>query len=204
MRREIIVLGLSFLFFLTTGCEKEPERMDDYLVDFATLLKEGSVYRFRLDNNRVLIPTAVTDYAGNNGQRVILNYVPLKGDSIRIRSISDIFTDGIQTDGFPERYSNDPVKILSVWVGGGYLNMILEMEYHSVAHRAALFSDPSSPSVDLWFSHSRENDPRGYPQKLYASFSLQSLRSSTNSAVIPFRLFINTHTGIRELHLELP
>lgn len=204
MRREIIVLGLSFLFFLTAGCEKEPERMDDYLVDFATLVKEGTAYRFRLDNNRVLIPKEVTDYSGNNGQRVILNYVPLKGDSIRIRSISDIFTDSIQTDGFPERYSNDPVKILSVWVGGGYLNMILEMEYHSVAHRAALFSDPSSPSVDLWFSHSRENDPRGYPQKLYASFSLHSLHTATNNAAIPFRLFIHTYTGIRELHLELP
>ena len=204
MRREIIVVVFSFLFFLTAGCEKEPKRMDDYLVDFATLLKEGSTYRFRLDNNRILIPQEVTDYSGNNGQRVILNYVPLRGDSIRIRSISDIFTGGIQTDGFPERYSNDPVKILSVWVGGGYLNMILEMEYHSVAHRVALFSDASSPTVDLWFSHSRENDPRGYPQKLYASFSLHSLRTSANSAVIPFRLFINTHTGIREFRLELP
>lgn len=203
MRREIIVLWLFFLFLLVTGCEKETNRMDDYLVDFATVLKEGASYRFRLDNNRIVIPKMLDDYKGNVGQRVILNYSPLKGDTIHVRGITNIFTDVIQTDGFPEQYTGDPVKIQSIWVGGDYLNMVLEIEYHSVPHKVSLLRDHASDSVDLWFSHSRNNDPRGYPQKMYASFSLQHLRSADSSSTIPFRLFIHTYSGMREFHLEL-
>lgn len=202
MNSPLSLLMAIILLSLLTGCEKEPERMDDYLVDFATLQKEGTEYRFRLDNNRIVIPTGVDDYKGNEGQRVILNYVPLNGDTIQIRRISDIFTDVIQEDGFPERYTDDPVKIQSVWVGGDYLNMIMEIEYHSLAHKVSLLRDPSSASVDLWFSHSRNNDPHGYPQMMYASFSLQSLHPGSNGT-IPLRLFINTHTGMREFHFEL-
>ena len=186
MNSPLSLLMSIILLSLLTGCEKEPERMDDYLVDFATLLKEGTEYRFRLDNNRIVIPTGVDDYKGNEGQRVILNYVPLNGDTIQIRRISDIFTDVIQEDGFPERYTDDPVKIQSVWVGGDYLNMIMEIEYHSVPHKVSLLRDPSTASVDLWFSHSRNNDPHGYPQMMYASFSLQSLRPASNGTTIPF------------------
>lgn len=203
MRRVIIVLWLSLLFLLVAGCEKEPERMDNYLVDFATLIKEGASYHFRLDNNRKVIPEKPDDYRGKEGQRVILNYTPLQGDTIRIRRVTDIFTDMIRTDGFPEQYSGDPVKILSLWVGGNYLNMILETEYHSEPHQVSLLRDPSSSSVDLWFSHSRNNDPRGYPQTMYASFSLQGLRNGSNEAAIPFRLFINTDSGMRTFLLAL-
>lgn len=203
MKREITILWLSCLLLLFAGCEKEPKRMDDYLVDFATLLEEGTGYRFRLDNNRIMIPKGVDDYKGKEGQRVILNYIPLKGDTIQVRRISDIFTGMIQPDGFPEGYVDDPVKIKSVWVGGDYLNMIMEIEYHSVPHVVSLFRDHSSGTIDLWFSHSRNNDPRGYPQTMYTSFSLQRLRSESNNALIPFRLFINSQTGQRTFHLAL-
>ena len=203
MNRPRSLLLLIMLLSLSAGCDKEPERMDNYLVEFATLLKEGTGYRFGLDNNRIVIPEKPDDYEGNEGQRVILNYTPLKGDTIRIRHITDIFTGVIQTAGFPEQYAGDPVKILSIWVGGEYLNMILETEYHSVAHKVSLLRDPSSAPADLWFSHSRNNDPPGYPQKMYASFSLQHLRAGSNGSAIPFRLFINTDTGVREFHFEL-
>jgi len=200
MNRPLSLILLIILLSLFAGCEKEPERMDDYLVDFATLLKEGTGYRFRLDNNRVLIPGEMNDYKGEEGQRVILNYIPLKGDTIRIRRLSDIFTDVIQTDGFPEEYTGDPVKILSVWVGGNHLNMIMEIEYHSVVHKVSLLRDPSTPTVDLWFSHSRNGDPRGHPQTMYASFSLQALYAGEGGNITPFRLFINTDRGMREFH----
>ncbi len=41
IRREIVFALMAFFLFVS-GCDKEPERMDDYLVEFATLLKEGS------------------------------------------------------------------------------------------------------------------------------------------------------------------
>ncbi|MDY9919555.1 MULTISPECIES: hypothetical protein [Proteiniphilum] len=191
------------LILLLSSCEKDPGRMDDYLVEFATVVKENSKYRFRLDNGRLLIPEEVKDYSGEEGQRVILNYVPLGGDAIKINFVSNIFTGSIQAEGFPQNYSDDPVKIQSVWVGGDWLNLILEIEYLNVPHKVALFRDHSSSSADLYFSHSSENDPPGYPRMMYASFLLSDLQKPTSGSPVPFRLFINTYTGMRIFELEL-
>jgi hypothetical protein len=193
---------LLLLFFLLSACEKDQKRMDDYVVEFATVIKENSNYRFRLDNGRLLIPENGKNYAGEEGQRVVINYTPLEGDAIKINSVSDIFTGDIRTDGFSERYSDDPVKIRSVWVGGDYLNLVMEVEYHNAPHSIALFRNSASTSVDLYFSHSSNEDPPGYPKMMYASFLLSGLRGQT-SAPVPFRLFINTYTGMRIIDLRL-
>ncbi len=177
--------------------------MENYLVEFATVIKENSKYHFKLDNGRVLIPDESKQYSGEGGQRVILNYTPLEGDAIKINSVSNIFTGTIQEDGFPQNYSNDPVKIQSVWVSGEWLNLIMEIEYFNVPHKIALLRDYSSRSTDLYFSHSSNNDPPGYPKKMYASFFLSDLRGETENPPIPFRLFINSHSGIRLFELEL-
>jgi len=80
--------------------------------------------------------------------------------------------------------------------------MIIEAEYHSEPHRVALLRDITSPTVDLFFSHSREDDPPGYPQIMYASFLLSSLRIEKPSPV-SFRLFIQTYDGLREISFVL-
>lgn len=178
--------------------------MDDYLVDFATLLTEGADYRFILDNGRVLWPSETVDYKGTEGERVILSYTPLQGDTIEVKAISALFTGKIQDEGYPEKYADDPIKLVSVWVGGGYLNLIMEVEYHSQPHSLALLRDPLSPSTDLWLSHSRNNDPPGYRQRMYASFNLLSLHNEGESLAIPFRLFIATSEGVRQFSLTLP
>ncbi|WP_298653612.1 NigD-like C-terminal domain-containing protein [uncultured Proteiniphilum sp.] len=203
MRGYTATLPIFLLLLLLSACEKDPERMDNYLVEFATVEKENSTYRFRLDNGRLLIPEETKNYSGEEGQRVILNYVPLEGDAIRINFMTNIFTDTVQPDGFPARYSDDPLKIQSVWIGGDYLNLIIETEYHNVPHSIALLRDLSSTSLDLYISHSANDDPPGYPKMMYASFLLASLRDQTGASPGPFRLFINTYTGMRTFELEL-
>lgn len=200
MKCTLLLFWIAILLLPAAGCEKEPKRLDDYFMDFATVKKEGSDYRFMLDNGRLLIPYR-TDYAGNEGQRVILNYVPWKGDTVKINYATDIFTSVVQFEGFPEKHVKDPVKIQSVWVGGEYLNVIIEAEYHSKPHKVALLRDPSAPTTDLYFSHSRVDDPPGYPQKMYVSFLLSSLR--THNEETPFRVFIQTYDGLREMAFVL-
>lgn len=177
--------------------------MENYLVEFATVVKENSKYHFRLDNGRLLIPEEPKHYSGEEGQRVILNYIPVEGDTIKINSVSNIFTGTIQQNGFPQNYSDDPVKIKSVWVSGEWLNLIMEIEYFNVAHKIALLRDHSTTPTDLYFSHSSNNDPPGYPKIMYASFLLSDLRGETENPSIPFRLFINSYSGIRLFELEL-
>lgn len=185
---------------LLSSCEEDSKRVEDYRIDFATVLTFGTSYKFQLDNRKTLIPSNPENRSEKNGQRVLLNYVPLKGDTIKVRKATPIFTDSIKTEGFPEKWEQESVKIQSLWVAGDYLNMSLEVEYHSKPHRIALLKDSSSSSVDLYFSHSRGDDPPGYRHIMYASFYIADIKSSTTT---PFRVFINTYNGLREFHFEL-
>ncbi len=204
IRREIVFALMAFFLFVS-GCDKEPERMDDYLVEFATLLKEGSSIQFQLDNGQLLIPESNDNIKGENKQRVILNYTPLQDNRVKVNRVSPIYTGTIE-EGYPERYSNDPVKIQSVWVGGGYLNLIIEVEYQDGGPTLALLRSRESTSINLYLSHSQNSTTQGYPQVIYASFLLSALRSEQPKGLeqpVPFQLFINTHTGIRVFHFEL-
>ncbi len=203
MKRKLFITTLIIVFSLAAGCEKEDERIDNFLVDFATVLHSQQIVFFQLDNQRILIPKELKNYSGNNGQRVILNYTPLRGDTIKVNDVADIFTGEIQTLKIFQQIYDDPVKIQSLWVGGDYLNMVFETEYHSRSHLIGLFRDMVSPTVDLYFSHFRNNDPPGYPQTFYASFLISSLRPAGSSDPVSFRLFVNTYTGMREFDLEL-
>lgn len=203
MKNHTAGLLMLLLLLSFSACEKESERMDNYLVEFATVENGNAGYCFRLDNGRLLIPEEAGNYSQKDGQRVILNYVPLEGDAIRVNVVSDIFTGTIQSEGFAQNYSDDPVSVQSIWVGGDWLNLILETEYHSKPHRIALFHDTSATTLDLYFSHSSEDDPPGYPQKIYASFLLSDLREQSGGIPATVRLLINTYTGIRVFELEI-
>jgi hypothetical protein len=179
--------------------------MDDFLVNFATVLMETgrTSLRFQLDNGQILTPINPEMYSGGeNGQRVIINYTPLEDNKIRIRAVSNIFTGTVFSTEYPEQLTQNPVRIQSVWVGGNYLNVILEIQFHSVSHSIALFRDTTSTSTVLHLSYNRNNDPPGTSRLLHASFSLNSLRGEADS-VVPFRLFINTHSGMREFEMVL-
>jgi hypothetical protein len=204
MKSHFITFFIAILFVFITGCEKEPARMDDFMVDFATVLIEtghAPSLRLQLDNGQILTPVNPEMYSGENGQRVVMNYTPLEDNRIRIRGISNIFTGNIRTDGFSEQLKKEPVRIQSVWVAGNYLNMILEIQRHSVPHTIGLFRDPNSPTIDLYFSYSRNGDPAGNARMLYASFRLNELREEGNVPVL-FRLFMNTDRGIREFEMQ--
>lgn len=194
---------IAILLIISQGCQKEPDRIDNYLVDFATLLKEGSIYRFKLDNGRTLIPQKEVSLSVSEGNRVIINWTPLDGDTVKVNKVSPIFTDTIHTVGYPAIYRDDPVKIVSLWVGDIWLNLIIEIEYHSINHSIRLFRDMESEEVTLYLSHSTNNDPPGYSEKIYASFQLSSLRKDEEELETAFKLFINTNSGMREFNLIL-
>jgi hypothetical protein len=202
MKRVSLLIGLLSLV-IVTACEKQPERINDYFLEFATVWKSNGAIKFELDNRKILIPKTLPRYEGIDGQRVILDYTPYKADTVIVNRVTDIFTSTIAKNGFPTRWATDPVKIQSVWVGGNYLNLIIEIEYHSKPHTVGLLRDFGSSQVDLYFSHSRNDDPPGYPQTMYASFSVNSLRNANASESVPFRFFINTDNGLREFRFEL-
>lgn len=191
---------LMVVFLIAFACEKNEKRIDDFFVEFATVIKPAEQITFQLDNNKILIPKKLKDYSGKNGQRVVLNYAPLRGDTIKVNSVSDIFTGTVQESNAVDTLIKEPVKIQSVWVGGNYLNLILEIEYYNKTHVIGLFRDTQSSIINLHLTHSKDGDPPGYAKKLYASFSLSAIKSA-NVSPTPFRLHINTHSGVRVFEL---
>ena len=177
--------------------------MKDFLVDFATRISNDKGCRFQLDDGRLLVPSNSEQCSGENDQRVILNYSMHLSDTIHINSVTDIFTGSLFITENKENLYNDPVFIQSIWCSGDYLNMILKIEYHSQPHKVGLYRDITSQTTDLWFSYSRNDDPRGYQKKLYLSFLLNSLRKDKKGPT-DFRLFIQTHKGLRTFHFTLP
>ena len=194
---------LSISLLLLQSCQKEDKRLDDYWVNFATVIKSNNDVRFHLDNNKTLIPKKLKDYNGDSGQRVILNYSFLRNDTIKVNSVSNILTGNIKLNGYPEQYFSEPVNIQSVWVSGNYLNMVLEIEYNKTAHSVALLKKSSTTKNELYFSHATNNDPPGAPVLMYLSFSLENLRVSGNESPLQFTVYINSHTGLKEFHLTL-
>ena len=81
--------------------------------------------------------------------------------------------------------------------------MIFEIEYHSTPHSIALLRDMESQTADLYFAHTTNNDSKGYPQIMYASFILSSLRNVDNTVETSFNLYINTNSGIRQYQFIL-
>ena len=55
MRNRLAFL-VAILLFLLTSCEEEFPRIDDFKVDFATVLQENSQLRFQFDNGQIFTP----------------------------------------------------------------------------------------------------------------------------------------------------
>ena len=199
--KQLLFFSLLIIpLLLLQACQKKEERLDDYWINFATVLKSNSEIRFQLDNKKILIPKELKDYKGNNDQRVIINYSLLRGDTIKVNGVSDIFTGDINLTNYTPDYKSDPVNVQSVWVGGNYLNMIIEIDYFDTPHSIDLLKSPSTTN-ELYFSHSKNNDPPGYPVLMYVSFSLRKLRNQNSNTPIPFTVYINTYEGLRTFHL---
>ena len=193
-RLALIFFVIILLFF--PGCDKKEIRLDNFLVEFATVIKKDSSLTFQLDNNTVLTPQSPPTIKLENGNRVIINYIPLEKGVIKLNSVRPIFLDTIKEEGYPDKVKTSPIKIISVWVSGKYLNMSFHVDYHSKPHITGLFKDTEAAKPTLYFSYSRVEDPPGAPTLTYLSFNLESLQEKE------FTIHINTYDGFREFLLK--
>ena len=192
----ILFLSVSLLLFLFS-CDKEDTRLVDFFVEFATMSKKESTITFELDNGKILTPSSYSDLDIKDGDRVILNYTPIDKGLINVNSVRRILLDIIKEQGYPDKLNTSPIKIISVWVSGKYLNMSYQIDYHSIPHTAAILRDMNTDKPTLYFSYSRRDDPPGAPTLTYSSFNLESLQGQD------FTIYINTHEGERKFDFKL-
>lgn len=181
-----LIFSIFFLLFFVS-CDKEENRIVNFLVEFATIAKTETSTTIILDDSTILTPENDPNLNLENMDRIILNYTPLENGLININSVRPIFQDTIKEEGYPNEIETSPIKIISIWVSGNYLNMSLQVDYHSKQHTAALIRDMDADENNLYFIYSREDDPLGAPTLRYISFNLEKLQKQN------FTIHINTY-----------
>jgi NigD-like C-terminal beta sandwich domain/NigD-like N-terminal OB domain len=192
----------AFLILLISGAvfSCSDEKADSgylsgkFRLDFATVRLENTIPVLALDSKDTLRATAISTFGftKKDGQRVLVNHSPDEGSGIVLNSVSDILTSRIFTAKL-DTLPSDPVKIQSVWTGGGHLNVILYMNYYSRKHRFGLYRSAESPNA-LYLSHDKQGDSEGYPIRIYMSFYLNGLQKSANDST-SFSVSIPTSSG---------
>ncbi|NLZ94228.1 MAG: hypothetical protein GX921_00175 [Bacteroidales bacterium] len=195
MRNRTILIFSVLVLLIFVSCDKENSRIPDFLVEFATVVKKESSITIQLDNGNVLTPEPPSNKLDiEDSSRVIINYTPLENNFIKINNIQKIFLGNIEEE-LPEHLASDPIKIISIWVSGSYLNISLQADYHSEPHSISLFRDMQTEKPTLYLSYSRKDDPAGAPTLMHSSFNLENLQNES------FIVYIDTYNGRRKFDL---
>lgn len=184
IRSYHIALLLSLLLF---SCKKESALIASYQVEMVTARAFGDEINFVQDDTGILLKTDV--FSSNDvkdSSRVLLTFAPKNGKvvapvtEIEVFGASRVLTKNfeITTTAQLDTIVDDPLKIESVWMSGGYINIRSILSYHSKPHTLRLIMNSDlSDSFHFLFElrHSTEGDQQGTDARSYSSFPVHSL-----------------------------
>lgn len=184
--------SILFCIIITfIACNNDDNKYDygNFRMDFVTVLSSESGIRFLRDDGITLF--SATNNANSEylsaGNRIILRYIPKEKISpteqfADIQSISVVPKGDIvfTTKEQAESFGNDPLYIISLWPGGGYLNLRYKIEENNAHHQLVLFCIPenqiSQDTLYLKLQHKAYSDNPGFLSKGYAAFSLEKIQ----------------------------
>lgn len=198
--------GGILLFILLFGCE---DGHDDYrypsvLTDYACLSTDGrgEPSLLRLDSGAEF-PIVLTDsyrkthqstYRPDTVYRIISIYELGADDAAHIYSIAQIASIVPTPLRKGEILKQDPVYLQSVWLSGGYMNMVLELKALSGQHSIG-FVDTTPKEMrgkEFTLYHDAQGDIESYRQKLHASIPLTPFHTDLQQGDT-LRLVINLY-----------
>lgn len=187
-----VVLGSLLLI----SCHDDDDySLDNFIVNLATVNQidsEDNLFYLTLDDGTTLYPSELlTDYKSTNvNQRVFLNYTILSNTQngydhlIKINNISNILTKDIAQQDSLSNWGNDPIEIISTWIGDNFVNFRFKIKVGGEnKHTVDLVYKPkemTSDTIRLQLSHNPLGDPAKYDEMTYAAFNLNSLKQTIN------------------------
>lgn len=194
----VFAVGAIMMAFTFQSClDDDGYSLDKFSVSVATVESDdSSSHYFRLDNDETLIPVAGW-YTGHNlmdGQRTLLNYTLLSDSiynhshAIKVNGVDPILTKKIAENlgaANDSVYGKDPVSIKSIWIGGGYLNILFTANYGGYKKHFVnlLQTDAASDPYRLEFRHNAYNDPPATGAQGIVCFDLSDLPETTGETV---------------------
>ncbi|MDR2921120.1 MAG: NigD-like protein [Tannerella sp.] len=211
MRYLMLIIGVLLSAFLFNSCDDDDDSysLGDVWGSIATvrpLSENSNNYSLVLDDGTTLWPAAnhAPWYTPKANQRAIVYYTILSDyfqgydHAIMVRDISDILTkfpaENLGSEGNDEEYGTDPVEILDMWIGDGYLNVWFGFNYSGkVKHFMNLVQrqDINTPYY-FEFRHNAYDDTGNSGQKGLVAFNLSSLNIEEE---VTLTIKVNTFEG---------
>lgn len=181
--------------------------MDNAWYSIATVNPlNDDAYSLTLDNGTTLWPVAtdVPWYSPKHKQRAIVVYTLLSDKfqgydhAVKILDIRNVLTKAVARDlgeKNDEEYGNDPVRILNMWIGDGYLNVEFSFKNGGmgVVHYINLLkTDHADTPYYFEFRHHAYGDNTLYAQKGIVAFDLSDIQGEEE---IELTVKINTFEG---------
>jgi hypothetical protein len=192
--RFIIWIAVTGIVFALNSCNDDDKgySLGDLYGSIATvrpLSEDSGSYSLTLDDGTSLWPAAnyVPWYKPKENQRVIVYYTLLSEKfqqfdyAVLLRNIGEVLTkypaENLGKEANDEKYGTDPVKIVDMWIGDGYLNIKFGFNYGGAAkHFINLIQreDTDTP-YSFEFRHHAYNDASYTVKQGLVAFNLSKL-----------------------------
>jgi len=194
---------------LLNACDNgEGYSLDDAWYSIATVNPlDDNTYSLTLDDGATLWPAA-TDapwYKPAKRQRAAVVYTVLSDEfygyshAVKVLDIKNILTKPAAKDlgeGNDTEYGNDPIKIMDMWVGDGYLNVVFGFNSGNagIVHYINLVKmDNVNTPYYYELRHNAYGDGDSYAQKGIVAFDLSDLDTQGNEVTLTIK--VNTFEG---------
>lgn len=202
MKTFKFIILLFICIFIATSCnDDDGYSLGEFRVNMATVkeLESADNFYLQLDNGSKLWIAVPAVVGTPKYERVIINYT-LLSDSIdgydhmiRLNGISSILTKDIayidpDDEVKQDSIGNDPIKIISIWEGGDYMNIKFGFNYgETKQHLISLIADEpdfdiTSEPIKLTFRHNKFNDPERYAIQDYVCYNLKPYKDAAIAA----------------------
>lgn len=204
------------LFLNSCNLDNNGYSLGDVWYSLATVnpLDNGRIYSLTLDDGKTLWPAATRApyYKPKANQRAFVYYTILSDSfqgynhAVQIHDIRNIltkpFVDQFNPDSLDVRYGKDPLKIMDMWMGDGYLNVQFGFNYGGTkVHYINLIHRPKGDNPYVFeLRHHAYGDPQRYGRKGLAAFDLSKLKLESKEPTLT--VLVKTFKGDKEYTIK--
>lgn len=200
MRKVAFLFGLIVL--LSACAEEDVYHYPPVKFAFLTAYPDasGAVQRIKNDQGETFRVENMY-YLGKEGEkdsfRMVGNYEQLSDELVRLYASRQILT--LTPKVFEHEVKTDPLTVQSLWLEGGYLNLVLLMKTDGGSHvlgvsrEGVIKEEDGKQILHLLLYHDQNKDVENYSQRSYLSVALHDYVSQSFS----IRLDVRTYKGWR-------
>ncbi len=210
-------VGVAIPLLLNSCDLNDSYSLGDVWYSLATVkpLNDSKTYSLTLDNGKTLwlAATNVPEYKPKENQRALIYYTILSDTfqrydhAIQLHNIRNILTKSFVEkdligDKSDAKYGTDPVRILGMWMGDGYLNVHFGFNYGGTkVHYINLIHRPEVSKSPYYFEfrHNAYGDPQRYGRKGLVAFDMSKLNVDKE---VTLTIRVKTFNGDKEYKVK--